>query len=77
MNSETENDISETALDDFKFDYVIKNDGTLEDMYTKIDEMMSIEFPEIKNKKVRWVSKDQSNANVFSCPTTNYVDNNI
>lgn len=77
MNSETENDISETALNDFKFDYVIKNDGTLEDMYAKIDKMMYVEFPEIKNKKIRWVSKDQSNVTVVSCPSTNYVDNNI
>lgn len=31
--------ISETALDDYKFDYVIYNDGTLEELYKKVVEL--------------------------------------
>lgn len=31
---------SETALDDYKFDYVVENDGTIEDLIFKIDKIV-------------------------------------
>jgi len=53
MDSDTKNDISETGLDNFKFDYVIKNEDTLDSVYTAIDIIMSVEFPNVKKKKAR------------------------
>ena len=35
------NHISETALDNYKFDYEIDNDGTLEDLHDKLDKLIS------------------------------------
>ena len=34
------NHISEIALDNYKFDYEIDNDGTLEDLYNKLNKLM-------------------------------------
>lgn len=48
MDDETKNDISENSLNDYKFDYIIKNESTLEHMYNTIDKIMAVEFPEIK-----------------------------
>jgi len=31
---------SETALDDYKFDYVIENNGTIEDLIIKVKEIL-------------------------------------
>lgn len=50
MDEETKNDISENSLNDYKFNYTIHNNGTLEDMYSVVDEIMLKEFPEIKCK---------------------------
>jgi len=33
---------SETALDDFKFNYIVKNNGTLEDLSSKVDKFIKI-----------------------------------
>jgi dephospho-CoA kinase len=41
MDAETTKDISETSLDNYKFDYVIENSGSLFDLYSKIDECLN------------------------------------
>ena len=35
-----ENDLSETDLDDYSFDYVIQNNGSIKELYKKIDKIM-------------------------------------
>lgn len=37
--------ISETALDDYPFEYVIKNDGTLEELFNKVLHFTNIVWP--------------------------------
>jgi len=39
QNKEMENHVSESDLDDFKFDYVIENSGTVEELDEKLKEM--------------------------------------
>ena len=34
------NHISETALDNYKFDYILENDGTLEDLFYKVKHLL-------------------------------------
>lgn len=50
MDAETKNDISETSLDYFKFDYVISNDGSIADLYKKVDSIIYTEFPNLRIK---------------------------
>ena len=38
-NAELENHVSESDLDDFKFDYVIENSGTIEELDEKLKEL--------------------------------------
>lgn len=40
LNEEMHEHISEKDLDDFKFDYIINNDGTLEELHKKVDELI-------------------------------------
>jgi dephospho-CoA kinase len=44
-NTTAYNDVSETSLDDFRFDYVVDNSGSFSDLYKSLDSLMNEIIP--------------------------------
>ena len=62
--------ISENDLDnveDDKWDYIIENNGTLEELYKKIDEIVELNLKTIKQKKFCSMCKDNDCKNICYC----------